>query len=220
MPIITKSDTISTSTGTVAMGTQGESVLVLTVNGTHAGFTIIVEGSLDGTLWFPANAINAKNNTPVYGSHALATNATRTYYVVTGLYNQIRVRASARSSGSLAVQMVQGAGVLLSDIMGLKYLNRNVGKQTAFVAAGTTGANSVLVSTGPGILHKFSVTTAGATAGIIVYDNATTNSGTILYASAATHALGTYDINMRFENGVTVRKASTTAAGCFTYTLL
>lgn len=60
-----------------------------------------------------------------------------------------------------------------------------------------------VVKAGAGRLHKVIVTTATAGAGITIYDNASTNSGTILLAIPVSATAGTvYDVNLPAANGI------------------
>jgi hypothetical protein len=217
-----KSSTITTSTGTVVLGVRDSknSGVVASLSGTHSGFTVVFEGSNDGTTWYKVPACKLASGNLEIGSTALADNATVAFYLASGVFGKVRVRATARSSGTLAVSML-AAPSLVSPVNNMQYfVGEDIGKKTVAVTAGASAGNSVAVATGPGFLHKIVVTTAGATAGVIIYDNATTNSGTKVYSSAATHALGVYDIKMPFVNGLTVRKDSTTAAFTIVYSLI
>lgn len=216
------SGTIATSTGTVVLGIRDSknSGVVVSLSGTHSGFTVVFEGSIDGTTWYKVPACKLASGNLEVGSTALADNATIGFYLASGVFGKVRVRATARTSGTLAVSML-AAPSSVNPVNNMQYyVAEDIGKKSVAIAAGTTGANTVAVSSGPGILHKIVVTTAGATAGVIIYDNATTNSGTKVYSSAATHALGVYDIKMPFVNGLTVRKDSTTAAFTIIYSLI
>ena len=221
MAITSYSSTIATSTGTVELGTRGaaNNSIIASLSGTHSGFTVFFEGTIDGTIWFKLPAVRLASGVLEAGSVALADNLASAFQLSTGVFDKVRVRASARTSGTLAVQLTAAPSSIDPVANMHSYKVENVGKKTVTAAAGTTAANSVLVASGPGILHKIVVTTAGASAGMIIYDNATTNSGTKVYSSAATHAVGVYDINMPFVNGLTLRKDSTTAAFTAIYSL-
>ena len=215
------SSTITSSTGTVELGvlSSKNNSTVVVFSGTHSGFTVNFEGTNDGSTWFKLPTCRAATGVLEVGAVTLVDDSTVGFIVSNGVFGKVRVRASARTSGPLAVAMSASENEIDAVVGTHKFTAENIGKLSVTAAAGTTGANSVLVATGPGILHKIVVTTAGATAGMIIYDNATTNSGTIVYSSAATHALGVYDINMPFTNGLTLRKASTTAAFTAFYSL-
>lgn len=88
----------------------------------------------------------------------------------------------------------------VSDTFALQ--EANGGRNTTPVAAGIT-TNTVIKAT-PGRIGKVVVTATG-TAGVNIYDNATTNSGTILCAIPANAAVGVvYDIQLPAAAGITV----------------
>lgn len=74
---------------------------------------------------------------------------------------------------------------------------------TTAVVSASGGVNTV--KAGAGRLLKIIVTVATTVAACTVYDNATTNSGTVLAVIPAATAAGTvYDINLPAVNGITV----------------
>lgn len=214
------SSTITSSTGTVELGvlSSKNNSTVVVFSGTHSGFTVNFEGTNDGSTWFRLPVCRAATGVLEVGSVALTDDSTVGFIVSNGVFGKVRVRASARTSGDLAVAMSASESEIDAVVGNHKFTAENIGKKSVTAAAGTTGANSVLVATGPGILHKLVVTTLSS-ASMILYDNATTNSGTIIYSSAAVQAIGVYDINMPFTNGLTLRKANGTAAFTAFYSL-
>lgn len=84
-----------------------------------------------------------------------------------------------------------------------QFVSAGGGKATLSVPAGA--ANNV-VSASAGRLCSCLVTTAGTgTGSVLIYDNATTNSGTVVGVIPATIALGTtYNFNMPTANGIVV----------------
>lgn len=109
--------------------------------------------------------------------------------------------------GSTGNNIDDGATTPAADSRGLVVREAAApwGLLTATVTA-TSAANTV-VKASPGRLCRAVVTTAGAGAGsVLIYDNATTNSGTIIGAIPATVAAGTtYEFEMPAAAGVTVR---------------
>ena len=70
----------------------------------------------------------------------------------------------------------------------------------------------VAVKAGAGRLLKVVVTTATAGGAITIYDNASTNSGTILLAVPAAAAAGTvYDVNLPAANGIYAYQSAASA---------
>jgi hypothetical protein len=90
---------------------------------------------------------------------------------------------------------------MLADVMGIQLVSTGGLVTTAFAAG--TSANTVIKATA-GRLCNIVVTTLG-TAALSIYDNASTNSGTILMQIPASAAAGTiYQLNMPAANGITV----------------
>ena|SRR2546427_8641147 len=96
------------------------------------------------------------------------------------------------------------------DAFGNAYVTAG-GKNTVSV---TPTANTVIKAT-PGRLCKILVTTANSTNPILIYDNATTNSGTIIGVVPASAAIGAVvDMQSPASNGITI--AGTASAGTLT----
>lgn len=73
-------------------------------------------------------------------------------------------------------------------------------------------AMPAVVKAGPGRLLKVIVTTATASGTITIYDNASTNSGTILLLIPIAAAIGTvYDVNLPAANGIYVYTSAASA---------
>ena len=79
-----------------------------------------------------------------------------------------------------------------------------VGDATAAVA---TGAANTVISASPGRLMRITITTTGTAAaspGCPIYDNATTNTGRVLFVVPGNAAVGSfYDAGMPAANGLT-----------------
>jgi hypothetical protein len=84
------------------------------------------------------------------------------------------------------------------------------GSTTVAIVAAKT-ANTV-VKASAGRLCRVLVQATVATAAILVYDSATTNSGTVIGAIPVGAAVGAYDFEMPAANGITVAGASTNPA--------
>jgi hypothetical protein len=76
----------------------------------------------------------------------------------------------------------------------------------ATTASVPTGAANTIVKNAPGRLCRVLVTTAGTGSGsVLIYDNASTNSGTVIGVIPATIVIGTfYTFDMPAANGITV----------------
>lgn len=99
--------TITTSTSTITLtGAHGGAATVF-ISGTYSGVTFTVELSNDGTTWFqgvtlPVSATSGSLSTSV----TPATNASAAYSVALWGATQIRVRATAYTSGTANVVIV------------------------------------------------------------------------------------------------------------------
>jgi hypothetical protein len=83
-------------------------------------------------------------------------------------------------------------------------LTNSGGQSTVSVPS---GAGNTVIKAGPGRLCRVVITTLGSGSGdVTFYDNATTNSGTVLFRFINTQALATYlpAIDMPAANGITV----------------
>jgi hypothetical protein len=69
-----------------------------------------------------------------------------------------------------------------------------------------TGAGNTIISAAAGRLCRISITTTGTAAaspGVPIYDNATTNSGTVIFVIPGNAAVGTsYDVSMPCLTGL------------------
>lgn len=96
--------TITALAGTVAANTQGCSSVIFNITGTWVA-TLAVEGTLDGTNWF---AVVGLDQSQAAFTTFSATN-TRVY-VNSGGFRQIRINATAYTSGTANVTWNAGAG--------------------------------------------------------------------------------------------------------------
>lgn len=98
-------------------------------------------------------------------------------------------------------------------------LNGNVvtpgGTKTVQIASGTTAVT--VVKTTAGRLCRVLLQAANGAAAILVYDNASAASGTVIGAIAASAVVGAYDFEMPAANGITVGGASTNPAMTVSY---
>lgn len=98
------SGTLTSGTSVVGpIAVTNRNVVTVSISGTYAGVTFIIEASDDGgTVFFPVQAINnatgQANNTWIPG-----TNASASYDVAIGGFTHLRVRATAWASGTANV---------------------------------------------------------------------------------------------------------------------
>ena len=95
---------ITTATSIVGpYSVNNRNVTTITISGTYAGVSFIVEASDDGgTAWFPLQSINNATG-QASATWTPGTNATASYDTAVGGYTHIRVRATAWSSGTTIV---------------------------------------------------------------------------------------------------------------------
>lgn len=103
--------TITTATGDVTTGDVGvDNNVTLVVSGTHAGFNAVFEVSSDaGTTWVPIVGARLDGTGTESSSGVLTANSTRAWVFTLPAVNRFRIRATARTSGTLAVTITAGA---------------------------------------------------------------------------------------------------------------
>ena len=104
-------DTATTGTITTAASTVGplavtqRNVITITVSGTYAGVTFVIEASDDGgTTYYPLQCINNATGQAA-STWTPGTNASASYDSAVGGYTHLRVRSTAWTSGTANVRM-------------------------------------------------------------------------------------------------------------------
>lgn len=208
-----KTGTLSAA-GNVALGLSGAPIVFVGVSGTYGSVTGIIEGSIDGSVWFTVPAIKGDSGFPREGSLALVDNSTNGFYVAASNLTHVRYKVTAISSGTVSVEIVNDVGeVPLDSFNSYQLCSINTALKSVAVAAGSGTADVVAVSTGPGLLNRVIVTTAG-TGVLSLYDHASASSGAkLLWSSAATYALGTVtELNIPYELGLVAVQSNGSAA--------
>lgn len=102
---------LATSTADVTTGDVGvDNNVTVVLSGTHAGFNVIFEVSPDaGTTWVPIVGSRLDGTGTESSSGVLTANSTRGWEFTLPAVNRFRVRATARTSGTLAVVIAAGA---------------------------------------------------------------------------------------------------------------
>jgi len=216
-----KTGTLSAA-GSVVLALSGNPVVFVGVSGTYGTAVCTIEGSVDGTNYFSVPVAKADSGFAREGSQSLVDNSTNGFYVSAAAYSHVRFRLTAIASGTVAVQLINdGVQLPLKAFNTYQELALNVAKNKTAVAAGSGAADVVVVASGPGVLNRVIVTTAG-TAVLALYDHPSATSGAkLLWASAATYALGTVtELNIPFELGLVALQANGSAAVTVGYTLL
>ena len=91
------------------------------------------------------------------------------------------------------------------------------GKWTFVATQAAIAAGVVVIKGSPGRLCRVLVTTALSATAVIIYDNATAGSGTVVGYIPASSAIGTIlDFEMPCNNGITIAQASGLTTGSLT----
>ncbi|OXE36913.1 MAG: hypothetical protein CGW95_04830 [Phenylobacterium zucineum] len=98
--------TAATTVGPVTLNQYDGATVV--VSGTYAGVNLSFEASNDNTLWFPITAVRSDSNIAEITSGVLTANATRAWDVELGEALYFRVRSTAWTSGSAAINIQLG----------------------------------------------------------------------------------------------------------------
>lgn len=216
-----KTGTLSAA-GSVVLALSGNPVVFVGTSGTFGSAVGLIEASIDGTNYVPVTVIKADSGFAREGSQALVDDSTNGFYVSAANYSHVRFRLVSLASGTLAVQLINdGVQLPIKAFNSYQELAVNVAKSVTALAAGTTGADAVIVASGPGILNRVICTTL-ASAALSIYDHPSASSGAkLLWTSSATLALGTVtELNIPFELGLVAVKANGSAAATVGYTLL
>lgn len=98
----TTGNIVASTTVVGPVSVANRNVVTFSISGTHAGVSFVIEATDDGTTWFGLQSIN---NTTGVASAAWTpgTNAIASYDAAVGGYTQVRVRATAYTSGSAVI---------------------------------------------------------------------------------------------------------------------
>lgn len=99
--------TAATTVGPVTMAQYDGATVV--ISGTHAGINLTFEGSNDNTVWYPIMGAQTDTGLVAAGATGVITsNATRAWNIDPGEALYIRVRSTAWTSGSGAINILLG----------------------------------------------------------------------------------------------------------------
>ena len=94
---------ITTATSVVGpFSVSNRNVVTVAVFGTHAGVTFVIEATDDNTNWYGLQSINNATG-QASSSWTIPTNGSASYDSAVGGYTQIRVRATAWTSGTMTI---------------------------------------------------------------------------------------------------------------------
>lgn len=215
---------------TDCLNMRSVSVHIVTQGGSS---TVVFQGSNDNTNW----ASIALNNTSNPGTNAAAIQTTAAATIFKGNVScrYFRLNVTGIVSGTTAGTVAFFAQPLTEIGSALTANAAQQGTWTVqpgntanttpwnVTTGGTTTASvpanaaNVVVKASAGRLFRVLVTTTGANP-MLIYDNATTNSGTIIGALPASPAVGTiYDFEMPAANGITIAGSATNPAVTVSY---
>ena len=124
--------TAATTVGPITVG-QWDGATVA-ISGTHAGINLTFEGSNDNSVWYPITATQSDSGQIMTTSGVITSNATRAWDLDFGESLYIRVRSTAFTSGSGAVNIVLG---MFADAPGASVVSH--GAYNATLPTNTTG---------------------------------------------------------------------------------
>lgn len=200
---------LATKLGTTTVATNSAAPSAVEIWVAEVGGLLWVEATLSnmgansGTVTVTAFATPVANAVPVgstIGTAVIQANS-GTALVADQTNSELRVSNYGKSStaGDIALRL---------NALGELYIISG-GLNTTPVAAAAAAA---AIKASVGALHKIVVTTLG-TAALSFYDNASTNSGTILFTVPASAAVGSiYDVHFPAANGIWCASGSNTPA--------
>jgi hypothetical protein len=142
------SDTLTSATDSVTTGVSSYGQCSIVVAGTYAGVTVTFEMSVNGgTIWFPVQ-VARENDGAVLTTDTLTANATVAYLAdLPGGVTDIRVRATAWTSGTATVYLAPSGQVAMPVV---SVGNQNAGNGTTTSVTSTVTANTTLVAANVG----------------------------------------------------------------------
>jgi hypothetical protein len=179
--------------GTVEGNVSRASNVVMICTGTFAGVNVSFEASLESsgaTNWFSIQAVRTNANTIETASGALSAQPVYAWELSVNAYKRVRVRATARTSGTQSWRFVQGTYATEPIPAAQASATQPVsGTVTATVTAGTVNpvvpatpfilnsaanTNGALIIAGTSGLQAFYATNTGATPAFVkLYNKAT-----------------------------------------------
>lgn len=219
-PVVASWTSATTVNTALTVNCNGMDTVVLTYipSGTVTGGVLTFE-VYDGANWVPMRVgRSAAYATEI--TYALAGGAMNWQIGVAG-YQQFRAKLSTVVAGSgtaLITAIVSSTPDVSNVIVGVDTttLPIPVSQATGYTAV-ATGVGNTVIKNSPGGLVKLVVTVAGSAASSI-YDNASTNSGTVLFTFPTTTTAGqVFDVQIPLTNGATAAGASGSAGFIATY---
>ena len=217
--------------GTVAGDVSRASNIIAFCTGTFSAVNCTFEGSLESsgdTNWFGIQAVRSNANTVETTTGSLSAQPVYGWKMSVNALKRVRVRATARTSGTQSWRFVQGAyatePIPAAQISGTQPVSGTV---TVTNPAGTTynvvttaSTNSAVVKATAGMLYEITISNPTATAAYVkLYNKATAPTvGTDVpvftqaVAAGATVALSFGQVGKRFATGIGIACTAAAAA--------
>lgn len=189
---------VNSSSAVILTGLTGGSATVF-MYGTHAGITVNFGISPDGTNWFPAMAHNIYTNSGSPNTaFALSSNSSTAYVVPLNGASQVRVLASAYTSGTLNVVIVSNgfAPINARQVVDLNTLN------TQTVSIGSSGTVSLTGATSSQMESSAARTSSGSSASNWSSNGNSTGLWLVILVTAVSGTSPTMTVRMQWSPDV------------------
>lgn len=172
-----QSGTITTATSTVTVsGASNYNLATIGITGTYNGVTAVFEGSPDGSNWFGIQGQRTDSGVIETGPTTL-TNTTRAWDVFVGAWTQIRVRATAWTSGTANIIIIlqtmptePAPSVMLQPTIG--------GGCSSYSFLSTAAVQAASIKSSPGQVYSLAFFNTSATIAYVRLYNQTTSPAT------------------------------------------
>ena len=217
--------------GTVEGDVSRASNVMAFCTGTFAGINCTFEGSLEATgtsNWFAVQAVRSNANTIELTTGVLGAQPAYSWELSVNALKRIRVRATARTSGTQSWRFVQGTyatePIPAAQISGTQPVSGTVTVTnppgTTYNVVTTASTNSAVVKVTAGMLYEITISNPTATAAYVkLYNKATAPTvGTDVpvltqaVAAGATVALSFGQVGKRFATGIGIACTAAAAA--------
>lgn len=180
--------TITTTTSTITMtGATSYNEATIVISGTYVGVTAVFEVSMDGTTWFAR--VGQRSDTGVIETGpTLLASTNRAWDLFIGAWTQVRVRATAWTSGTANVAISLQS--MPAEPTPTAMLNPPIaGGCSTYSFLSTAAVQSAAIKASPGQVYGISFTNTSATIAYVRLYNqtgapATTDAANIKYRAA------------------------------------
>jgi hypothetical protein len=217
--LITSSTIAASGASVTTVTTGGNGVVGLQLSGTFVA-TLSFEATSDGTNWFAVNGVAS-----VTGAQVSTATAPGQWRINSGGYSSVRVRASAYTSGTVAVGMVATSASTMTTLAEPALLSEQRASPLAVsvTAAAAAAATLTLPAAGAGLFHYITSLTidlystaarTGVATPIVV--TSTNLPGTLNWTFSSAGAIGAIDrfvVNLTTPLKSSVANTATTVVG-------